>query len=55
MKKPLYNQSDRVLIREGSTILSNAIKLHIERKKIERAIMRSFVGRFIGRLLTKLI
>jgi hypothetical protein len=44
MKKPLFNQYDRMIIREDNTLLSAFIKLYIHLKKMERKIINKIIA-----------
>lgn len=47
MKKPLFNEIERQIMHEDKSLYASSMKLHIAKKKFEKAFMKTFVGRFI--------
>ena len=50
MKKILFDEFDRKAMRENNSLYATGLKLHIERMKLERAFIKSHIGRIIMRL-----
>lgn len=47
MKNPLFNQVERQVMHEDKSLNASGMKLHIATKRLERAFMKTFVGRLI--------
>ncbi len=47
MKKPLFDEIERQIIREDKSFSASRMNLHIATKKFEKAFMKSLIGRFI--------
>lgn len=49
MKKPIFNQIERKIIRESNSLFSDRMKLFIAVKKFEKAFLKSPVGKLLNR------
>ena len=47
MKNPLFNETERQIMHEDKSLYASRMKLHIAKKKFEKAFMKTYVGRFI--------
>jgi hypothetical protein len=44
MKKPLFNQFERQVMRNDDSLYASTMLLHIAKKKFEKAFMKTYVG-----------
>ena len=47
MKKPLFNEIERQVMRENKSFYASRMKLDIATKQFKKELMKTFVGRFI--------
>jgi len=47
MKKSLFNQIERQILKEGNSLSASRMKLHIATKRFEKAFTTTSIGRFV--------